>query len=108
MIKVCLPLMMILLCSGCVTVRLSPDGEMVRLTSNPEVVRNCKYVGQVKGSDHMNGGLAGQGAAEENAMREIRNNAAEMRANTVHILNVTTGTSGSAVRGEAYQCAQSQ
>jgi len=80
---------------------------MVRLTSNAEVVRNCKYIGQVKGSDHMNGGLSGQGAAEENAMREIRNSAAEMRANTVHILNVTTGTSGSAVRCEAYHCVTS-
>lgn len=108
MIEKCLLLFVFLLCSSCVTVGLTPEGEAVRLTSNAEVVRNCKYIGQVKGTDHMNGGISGQGAAEENAMREIRNNAANMRANTVHLLNVTTGTSGSAVRGEAYLCSQSQ
>lgn len=100
-------LLVIMICSGCVTAKLSPEGETVRLTSNNEIVRNCTYIGQVKGTDHWNGGLAGQGAAEENAMTEIRNNAANMRADTVHILNVTTGTSGSAVRGEAYQCIKS-
>lgn len=106
MMKTCL-LLVIMLCSACVNVILSPEGEVVRLTSNPEVVRGCKYIGQVQGTDHWNGGRSGQGAAEENAMREIRNNAAEMGANTVHLLTITTGTSGSAVRGEAYKCVKS-
>ncbi|MDZ7661398.1 DUF4156 domain-containing protein [Thiohalophilus sp.] len=97
-------LMVALLLTGCITVSLSPEGSKVRLTSNPDVVRNCSYVGQVKGTDHFNGGLAGQGAAEENAMREIRNRAADMGANTVHIVTKSTGTSGSAIRGEAYGC----
>ena len=90
--------------TACVTVNLSPEGSRVRLTSNPGVVRGCSYSGQVQGTDHMNGGLAGQGAAEENAMREIRNRAAEMGANTVHLVTNTTGFSGAAVRGEAYTC----
>lgn len=93
-----------LLLTACVTVSLSPEGSQVRLTSNPEVVRACSYIGQVQGTDHMNGGLAGQGAAEENAMREIRNRAAQMGSNTVHLVTSTTGFSGAAVRGEAYKC----
>ncbi|MDB5971583.1 MAG: hypothetical protein JWQ90_4033 [Hydrocarboniphaga sp.] len=93
-----------LLLASCVTVTLSPEGSQVRLTSNPDVVKGCSYIGFVQGTDHMNGGLAGQGAAEEDAMREIRNNAAKMGANTVNLIVTTTGFSGSAVRGEAYKC----
>lgn len=89
---------------ACVNISMSPEGSKVRLTSNPETIRGCKYVALVKGTDHMNGGLAGQGAAEENAMRKIRNKAAEIGADTVMFYNITTGFSGSAVRGEAYKC----
>lgn len=92
------------LLSSCVTVAVSPEGSRVRLTSNADVVRGCKYIGQVKGSDRMNGGLAGQGAAEENAMRDVRNKAAELGANTVHLLTVSGRFSGADVRGEGYNC----
>ena len=103
--KLVIPLFsIIVLLTGCVTVKLSPEGSKIRLTSNPNVVNGCSYIDQVQGTDHMNGGLAGQGAAEENAMREIRNLAAEMGADTVHLVTQTTGTSGAAVRGEAYKC----
>jgi hypothetical protein len=90
--------------SACVTTSLTPRGEKVRLTSNPDVVRPCKYVGEVTGADRMNGGTAGQGAAEENANRRLRNNAAQIGADTVFIGTSTTNTSGSVQRGEAYQC----
>ena len=90
--------------TACVTTSLTPKGNQVRLTSNPDVVRPCKYLGEVKGADRMNGGIAGQGAAEENANRRLRNNAAQMGADTVFIGTSTTNTSGSVQRGEAYQC----
>lgn len=102
--RTCSLVMTTLLLCGCVTVSLSPEGSKVRLTSNSDVVRGCMYVGLVQGTDHMNGGLSGQGAAEENAMREIRNRAAQMGANTVHLVTITTGFSGSAIRGEGYKC----
>ena len=89
---------------ACVMVQLTPSGGRVRVTRNPEVVKNCKYLNYVQGADHFNGGLAGQGAAEENAMRRIRNNTAMIGANTVYITSITTGTSGSSIRGEAYFC----
>jgi hypothetical protein len=93
-----------LLLSACVTVNMTAAGAAVRLTSNPDVVRTCAYVGQVVGSDSMNGGLAGQRAAEENAMREMRNQAAASGANVVHLTLVSTGFSGSSVKGESYKC----
>lgn len=94
----------LLFLSGCVTTDLTPDAEKVRITSNPDVVRGCKFVGEVTGADRMNGGTMGQGAAEENANRRLRNNAAAMGADTVFIGASTTNTSGSVQRGEAYQC----
>lgn len=97
-------LIMILSLTACSTVNLSAEGSQVRLTSNSDVIRNCRYLGQVQGTDHMNGGLAGQGAAEENAMRKVRNRAAAMGADTIHLITHTTGFSGAAVRGEAYKC----
>jgi uncharacterized protein YbjQ (UPF0145 family) len=90
--------------AGCVTTDLSPAGEKVRMTSNPEVVRPCKFVGEVTGADRMNGGTMGQGAAEENANRRLRNNAAAIGADTVFVGTSTTNTSGSVQRGEAYLC----
>lgn len=89
---------------ACVHVQLTPEGERVRVTSNPEAVRGCKLVGNVDASDRMNGGMAGQMAAEENAQRTLKNKTAEMGANVVLLTTATTGTSGSRARGEAYAC----
>lgn len=89
---------------SCVTTTLSPAAERVRVTSNPEAVRGCTLVGELRGADHMNGGFAGQGAAEENAMRRLKNEAAEKGADTVLIITSTTNTSGSTIRGEGYRC----
>jgi uncharacterized protein YbjQ (UPF0145 family) len=94
----------VMILSACVTTDLTPAGQTVRITSNPDVVRPCKFIGEVTGADRMNGGTMGQGAAEENANRRLRNNAAAMGANTVFVGVSTTNTSGSVQRGEAYQC----
>lgn len=93
--------------AACVTTNLTPAGSKVRLTSNPDVVKPCKFLGEVKGADRMNGGMMGQGAAEENANRRLRNNAAAMGADTVFVGTSTTGFSGSVQRGEAYICGSS-
>lgn len=90
--------------AACVTIRLTPAGERVRVTSNPAVVANCKFLGEVRGRDRMQGGLLGQSAAEENAYRRLKNEAGKMGADTVLIITSTTGFSGSTIRGEAYYC----
>jgi uncharacterized protein YbjQ (UPF0145 family) len=90
--------------NSCVTTTLTPEGARVRVTSNPEAVHGCTLVGEVKGADHMNGGLLGQGAAQETAMRELKNRAAAMGADTVLMVTSTTNTSGSVQLGEGYRC----
>lgn len=91
--------------AACVTTRLTLDAQRVRLTDNPEVVKGCRFIANVEGSDRMNGGMLGQGAAEENAMRRMKNQAAELKANTIY-LTKSDGVkfSGSKQRGEAYDC----
>ncbi len=89
--------------AGCVTKQYTPEGAKIRVTSNPEIVRNCKYISNVRGSDHMNGGI-GQGAAAENSMREIQNKTAELGGNTLHLVTNNIGWGGAEIRGEAYFC----
>jgi len=97
-----------MLLSGCVTTTLTPAGGKVRVTGNPEAVRQCQFIGEVLGRDRMNGGMMGQSAAEENANRRVRNRAAEMGANVVLLVTDTTGFSGSVKRGEAYKCGETK
>jgi uncharacterized protein YbjQ (UPF0145 family) len=93
------------LMASCVTTSLTPEGAKVRVTSNPEAVHGCTLVGEVKGADHWNGGMMGQGAAQETAMRELKNRAAAAGANVVLIVTSTTNMSGSVQLGEGYRCA---
>ena len=99
---VAIAILLMVLVTGCAS--LTPAGENVRITSNPDVVRGCKYIGRVEGNDHLNGGSMGQGAAEKNATIRLQNSAAEMGANTVFLARSSTGFSGSNQLGEAYSC----
>ncbi len=85
---------------------VTPAGEKIRITTNPAAVEDCEYIGEVKGKDRMWGGWAGQGAAENNAHKRLKNNAAEMGANVVLLVTDDTGFSGSIKRGEAYRCVE--
>ena len=89
-------------------VNLSPAAEAVRVTSNPDAVKGCKFIAEVTGADRLNGGMMGQMAAEENATRFLKKNASEAGANTVLVSASTTGMSGSRKRGEAYACTAAQ
>jgi uncharacterized protein YbjQ (UPF0145 family) len=100
--------LLLLFATSCVTTQLTPDGAKVRVTSNPEAVHGCALVGEVKGADHMNGGTMGQGAAQETAMRELKNRAAAAGANVVLMVTSTTNTSGSVQLGEGYRCSADQ
>ena len=100
-----LQLAMLVLAGGCVTTQLTPEAQAVRITSNPEAVRGCEVLGEVKGSDRMNGGMLGQGAAEENSRRRLRNAAAKLGANVVLVESANVAVlGGTSQRGEAYRC----
>lgn len=85
-----------LLAVGCLTA--SPEAERIRVTSSADVVRGCKFLGNVSASS----GWDIQGIAANNADVTMREKAVKMGANV--ILAVTLGT-GRAV-GEAYRCEQ--
>lgn len=93
-----------LLLMGCVRVALEPGAETVRVTASQDAVKGCKSLGLVKGADRLQGGIIGQGAAEDNAMTRIRNHAHQMGANTVLMITSRAGMSGSSAQGEAFSC----
>jgi Domain of unknown function (DUF4156) len=82
---------------GCALTQLSPNGREVRITEKPDVVKNCKLIGPVKGEDHLNGGIYGQVDAEVNATRRLQNAAASMGADTVLLSTSETGLMGSSM-----------
>ncbi|HEV7488240.1 MAG TPA: DUF4156 domain-containing protein [Thermoanaerobaculia bacterium] len=100
--------LLLLFATACITTQLTPEGMKVRVTSNPEAVHGCTLIGEVKGADHLNGGIMGQGAAQETAMRELKNRAAAAGANVVLMVTSTTNTSGSVQLGEGYRCTADQ
>jgi hypothetical protein len=85
-----------LLLAGCVSV--SPEGEEVRVTSNPDVVKGCKFLGNVKATSGW-GGPAGTGLASSNSAKTLRNKAAKLGGNVVFVVE-----SGIHAEGEAYLC----
>jgi uncharacterized protein YbjQ (UPF0145 family) len=89
---------------ACVRVALEPGAETVRVTASQDAVKGCKSLGLVKGADRLQGGIIGQGAAEDNAMTRIRNHAHQMGANTVLMITSRAGMSGSSAQGEAFSC----
>jgi len=80
------------------------DQISVLLTSNPDTVRGCTFVGDVQGADRWSAGLGAGDAARKEAVQEVKQRAAGMKANAVLLIASTTESSGSRVRAEAYRC----
>lgn len=90
---------LIALVTACACQTVSPAGEKVRVTSNPEVVRGCTFLGNVKSTSGW-GGAAGSGIAANNTEVALREKTAKLGGNVVFM--VTSG--GSKATGEAYAC----
>ena len=86
--------------TGCITI-LSNSGALVRFEENSETITNCKYMGTVRGISP-----AGwiKDLKKENALNEIRNNAALQGANTVVIISKDSMFDETVVYGKAYHC----
>ena len=82
---------------GCVSA--SPEAQNVRVTNNPEVVRGCEFLGNVKA---MSGwvGSAGSGVAARNIEETLKERAHKLGANVVYVVN----NASSKGTGEAYRC----
>lgn len=92
----------LVLAIGCATA--SPQAEAVRVTTNPEAVKGCAFIGNVQGKESGWGGTAGQNIAENNAHVRLRENAVKMGADTVLLMTSNVGFSGAVQRGEGYRC----
>src|SRR5437867_10657628 len=86
---------------GCMT-HLTPEAEAVRITTDATAVHGCTRLGEVKGDDHMHGGLLA-GKATENAERKLRQATVQLGGNTVLLLSSAGGYSGASQRGEAFK-----
>lgn len=93
-----------LLLTGCVTRGLSQEAQSVFVTTDFRQVEGCESLGMVAANDRMNGGFLGQGAAQENAERGLRNLAAQRGATVVLLKSENTGFTGSKQQGEAFRC----
>jgi uncharacterized lipoprotein YmbA len=98
-----LPLAALLALTACTS--LTPAGQQVRVTENDTVVQGCQYLGSVRASDRLNGGLVGASTAETNVEKRLQNQAAEKGGDTVLMKVHDAGTSGASARGEVYRCA---
>lgn len=79
-------------------VSLSEKGNQVRVTSNPDAVKGCEFLGNVKATSGW-GGSAGTGLAGSNTEKTLQNKAAEMGGNVLFVVS-----SGIHASGEAYRC----
>ncbi len=86
--------------TGCITF-LSSSGAHVRFEENNGMVTNCKYMGTVRGTSPA--GLI-KDLKKENALNEVRNNAALLGANTVVIISSESMFDETVVHGKAYHC----
>ena len=94
----------LLLFAGCVTTRLSPRGEGVRVTLNRDEVKGCRSLGTVEASKRRTGLFFGKSAAAEDVSRRLRNDAAKRGANVVLVASAEAAMIESRSRGEAYAC----
>jgi hypothetical protein len=85
-----------LLLASCVST--TPEGAKVRITSNPDVVKGCQFLGNVKATSGW-GGNAGTGLATSNTEKTLQNKTAELGGNVIFI-----NSSGIHATGEAYKC----
>jgi hypothetical protein len=84
-------------------VSASPDAQNVRITNNPEVVRGCEFLGNVKAMSGW-GGSAGSGIAARNIEETLKERAHKLGANVLYVV----GNAASKGTGEAYRCADPQ
>ncbi|MDU0113277.1 DUF4156 domain-containing protein [Psychrosphaera aquimarina] len=89
------------LLSGCAQ-PLNSNATSVRVTNNPDVVKQCVFKGQVKATSNW-GGFAAQGVAQESIYNSLRNEAVKIGGNTV-FANPQVGMGGAYALGEAYDC----
>jgi Domain of unknown function (DUF4156) len=93
-----LVLPILLVFTGCVS--LSPQEAAVRVTSNPEVVRGCRFLGNVRDTATKLAHGSPATAVEDMLKKET----AALGGNTVLVATITSTGKGTTESGEAYSC----
>jgi hypothetical protein len=78
-------------------VALTSEGEKVRVTTNPDVVRGCRFIQTVSATSGWGGSASGTGTANTEAT--LRNRTAKLGGNTLFLAQAGVHSSG-----EAYDC----
>jgi hypothetical protein len=86
-----------LLVFGCVSA--NPEAQKVRVTNNPDVVRGCEFLGNVKAMSGW-GGSAGGGIAAANIEETLKERTHALGGNVVFMV----ANASSRGTGEAYRC----
>jgi len=89
-----LPLLMLFV--GCISA--SPAAQKVRITQNPEAVKGCRFLGNVKATSGW-GGAAMSGVGAHNAEVALQEKTAKLGGDVVFVI-----ASGAHASGEAYDC----
>ncbi|NQY42879.1 MAG: DUF4156 domain-containing protein [Legionellales bacterium] len=102
---------------GCSAIDLYQESDQIEVVS--EKPKNCKYLGQVRGSqgNFFTGMWTSNANLEQGAMNDLRNNASKLGADTIYLLTnraAQTGSSGeyggsssqtsTVLIGNAYKC----
>ncbi len=80
---------------GCVS--LTSEGKKVRITSNPEAVKGCAFLGNVRSTSTLSGNVEGLAASANE--KTLQNDAAALGGNVIYVIS-----SGRHASGEAYRC----
>lgn len=80
-------------------VSTTPRGAEVRVTGNPDAVKGCEFLGNVKATSTFHG--AAGGLASSNTEKTLQNKTAALGGNVVFVVS-----SGVHASGEAYRCAR--
>jgi hypothetical protein len=67
------------------------------------MVDGCGFISQVSSSSNW-GEIVAQGAAEDNATAELRNQAAQAGGDTLLLVTSRIGMSGARMTGDVYRC----
>ena len=89
-------LIALLLLTGCVS--LTPQAQAIRVTNNPDVVRGCKFLGNVR-DDGAN--AVGTATRVEDMLKK---RAAALGGNVLMVTSTTATPYVTTMSGEAYSC----
>lgn len=82
---------------------LSREAVAVRVVRDVQFIKGCKYIQTVDSSSGW-GGFAATGVGYNSAMNELKNNAAQVGANTLLIVVLENSMGGTNMSGDAYRC----